>query len=91
MLVGERGSEALYQMNDRGELEAWNGALDSLIAIGDSHSLNVEEHLSLLDGFQFEDSLVGLEFVVYIAYRVPASEDLVYTDTPLSLSIVRAD
>lgn len=91
VLVGETRGGALYQLNLLGELEIWDGELDSLIAIGGRRRLGVEEHLSLLNGFQFEDKLVGLEFDVYIAYRVPGSEDFVYTDTPLTLSIVRAN
>jgi hypothetical protein len=91
VLVGEQGSEVLYQLNDKGELERWDGELDSLIAVGGAHALATEEHLVLLDGFQFDQSLVGLDLAIYIGYRVPALADFVYTDAPLSLSIVKAD
>jgi len=90
VLVGERDSNTLYQMNRQGELEIWDGELDSLVAVGSSRTLSIEEHLSLLHGFQFEESLVGLELAVYIGYRVSENDDFVYTDRPLALSVVKS-
>ncbi len=91
VLVGERGGDSLYQLNLSGELELWDGMPESLISVGDARELKVEEHLVLLDGFQFDESMVGMELAIYIGYRVLVSEDFVYTNAPHAISIVRAD
>ncbi len=91
VLVGEEGGDALFQLNSAGELVRWDGEIETLIPLGDARVLNGEERLSLLNGFQFDDDLVGLDLVVYVGYWVPESNDFVYTDAPLELSIVRVD
>ncbi len=88
VLVGQRGGTRFYQLNNDGNLVEWNGSLEGLIPISGRRVLNAEERFTVLNEFQFGTDLVGLDLVFYVGYRVFQEEDLVYTDSPLSLRII---
>ncbi|MCY4356166.1 MAG: M12 family metallo-peptidase [Gammaproteobacteria bacterium] len=90
VLIGENGGSSLFQLTSLGELVLWDNDIDSLIPLSGFRILKGEERLSLLNGFSFGEELVGINLVIYIAYWVPAFDDVVYTDNPLILSIVSA-
>ena len=88
VLVGLKDETDLYQLNSSAELELWTGEPETLVPLGEPRVMTAEENLALLQNFQFSDSLVGLELVVYVAYRIPDQGVLIYTTTPLALKIL---
>ena len=91
VLVGRRDGTQFYQLDNDGNLVEWDRSLEGLIPISGRRVLNAEERLALLNEFQFGVDLVGLNLVVYVGYRVFQEEDLVYTDSPLSLQVIPAN
>ena len=51
VLVGLKG-QGLFQLNQLGELEEWDGTVEGLIAFGGQRSLRKLEHLTIMDGFR---------------------------------------
>lgn len=87
VLAGPHDRSTLYQSAPSGALVEWDGALDSLVPVGGRASLRREEWL-MADGLRFGEDLVGRRLVLYIVYRVFETGEVVYTDTPFTLSIV---
>ena len=90
ILIGLVDQESLYQFNGAGELELWDGTVAGLIALGDSKPLRQREHLTILNGYRFDASLVGLQFVIYVAYRVSTSGEVIHMVDPLVLAVREA-
>lgn len=91
ILIGLLG-QGLFQINEVGEFEAWNGRLDGLIAFNGIGPLRQLEHLILINDYRFDESLSGEQLTLYVAYQVidPGATDsgeIVYTSTPFMLSI----
>lgn len=88
VLIG-LGTEGFFQINPEGILEAWNGSFEGLIPFGESKTFNALEHLNILDDFQFAESLLGKQIVIYLAYQVFDTGRLIYTSSPLVLNVER--
>jgi hypothetical protein len=86
MLIGLQG-QGLYQLNELGELEKWDRTPEGLIAFSGKRALRKLEHLTILDGFRFGQAFSNQKLVVYIAYWVESSGELVYTREPYLLSV----
>lgn len=86
LLIGLE-DQGFYQLNELGELEEWDGALEGLIAFGDKRALRKLEHLTILDGFRFGQGFSNQKLAVYVAYWVESSGELVYMREPYLLSI----
>lgn len=89
VLVGLNGESDLYQLNSNAELERWDGRPETLFPLAQPRILNTEENLALLQNFQFSSSLAGLDLVLYVAYQIPETGELIYTTSPMPLRIVR--
>ena len=90
VLMGEEGTDTLFQLTPQGELLRWDSRIESLISLAGIRRLNPEERLSLLNRFSFGEDLIGIRLVIYIAYWVPDHDEIVYTRNPLTLRVVRA-
>ncbi|MDG1025186.1 MAG: zinc-dependent metalloprotease family protein [Gammaproteobacteria bacterium] len=86
VLVGLKG-QGLYQLNQQGEPEEWDSTVEGLIAFGGKRSLRKLEHLTIIDGFRFGSAFSNQLLLVYVAYWVESSGELVYTREPFELSI----
>ena len=86
VLVGLKG-QGLYQLNQQGEPEEWDSTVEGLIAFGGKRSLHKLEHLTIMDGFRFGSAFSNQLLLVYVAYWVESSGELVYTREPFELSI----
>lgn len=86
ILIGLQG-EGLFQINEAGELETWNGTLDGLISFNGIGPLRQLEHLTLISNYRFDESLSGEQLTLYVAYRVIETGEIVYTSTPFMLNI----
>lgn len=96
--VGRRGhfhvladlSEAgmgFVQLNDKGEIFGWNGRVDNLMAYNATARLNAVEYLHVLSDFRPLPELQGTSLVLYIAYQLPETGELIYTSEPLTVNI----
>ena len=79
--------QGLYQLNKLGVLEEWDNTLEGLVAFGGRRALRMLEHLTILDGFRFDQGFSNQKLAVYIAYWVENSGELVYMREPYLLSI----
>lgn len=86
VLIGLEG-QGLFQLNNQGELEEWDGTLEGLIAFSGNHSLRRLEHLTIMDGFRFPGTFSSQQLAVFVAYWVESIGELVYTREPYLLSI----
>ncbi len=86
ILIGQT-DQGLYQINEVGELEAWNETLDELIAFNGIGPLRQLEHLTLIDDYRFDESLSGQQLTLYVAYQVIETGEIVYTSSPFLLTI----
>lgn len=86
VLMGVLG-EGLFQLGEGGEIEAWNGRIDGLSAFTGFGVLRKLEHLTLLDSYKFDKSLSGKQLTLYVAYQVVETGEIVYTSSPLVLTI----
>ena len=78
VLIGLKG-QGLFQLNQLGELEEWDGTVEGLIAFGGQRSLRKLEHLTIMDGFRLGSAFSNQQLSVYVAYWVESSGELVYT------------
>ena len=88
LVDGQNGQ--VYQITSTGTFAPWNGTPEDLVPISADTTLHRLERLSLLDGFKFDQALVGHEFHVYIAYEVSDIGEFVYTTTPLVVRVQAA-
>ena len=86
VLASLRNSD-LYQFDERGALAVWDGSFDGLYAVGRTYQLRKREWFSIVNGYRFDEALVGQELLIYVAYKLPGVRDLVYTANPLVLQI----
>ena len=86
VLIGLKG-QGLFQLNQLGELEEWDGTVEGLIAFGGQRSLRKLEHLTIMDGFRLGSAFSNQQLSVYVAYWVESSGELVYTAEPFELRI----
>ena len=86
VLVALRNSD-LYQIDETGALTVWDGSLSSLYAASGTHQLREQELFSIVNGYRFDEALVGQDLLIYVAYKLPGVGDLVYTANPLVLQI----
>lgn len=88
ILIGLLG-QGLFQINELGELEEWNGRIDGLIGFNGIGPLRQLEHLTLINNYRFDESLSGEQLTLYVAYSVIGTEELelVYTSTPFMLHV----
>ena len=86
VLIGLKG-QGLFQLNQLGELEEWDGTVEGLIAFGGERSLRKLEHLSIIDGFRVGSAFSNQQLSVYVAYWVESSGELVYMREPFTLVI----
>ena len=75
------------QLNDKGETFGWNGRLDNLVPYNAAAPLNAVEYLRILTDFRPLPELGGSALVLYVAYHLPATGELIYTSEPLVLNI----
>ena len=86
VLIGLQG-QSLYQLNELGELEEWDNTIGGLIAFSGKRALRKLEHLTIVNGFRFDQIFSNQKLLVYVAYWVESSGELVYTREPYLLSI----
>lgn len=88
ILIGLLG-QGLFQINELGELEEWNGRIDGLIGFNGIGPLRQLEHLTLINNYRFDESLSGEQLTLYVAYSVidTGELELVYTSTPFMLHV----
>jgi hypothetical protein len=70
-----------------GELEEWDNTIEGLIAFSGKRALRKLEHLTIVNGFRFDQIFSNQKLLVYVAYWVESSGELVYTREPYLLSI----
>lgn len=75
------------QLNDKGEVFGWNGRVDNLVPYNAAAPLNAVEYLRILTDFRPLPELKGSALVLYVAYQLPATGELIYTSEPLVLNI----
>lgn len=75
------------QLNDKGETFGWDGRVENLVAYNAAAPLNAVEYLRILTDFRPLPELKGSALVLYVAYQLPATGELIYTSEPLVLNI----
>lgn len=75
------------QLEQSGRIHTWDGTAADLVPYRPSETLSPVEYLNILDNFQPLPELVGHPLVLYIAYQLPATGELVYTVEPLVVQI----
>lgn len=75
------------QLEQNGQIHSWNGTAADLVPYRPAETLSPVEYLSILDNFQPLPELVGHPLVLYIAYQLPDTGELVYTVEPLVVQI----
>ncbi len=86
VLIGLEG-QGLFQLNELGELEEWDNTVEGLIAFGGKRSLRKLERLTIMKDFRFGSKFSNQRLVVFVAYWVESSGELVYTRKPYLLRI----
>jgi len=79
--------QGLYQLSNSGELASWDGSIDGLLPLDGIGPLSTREHMIILDDYRFDASLVGQQLLIYIAYKIAATGNIVYMVNPLLLTI----
>lgn len=77
----------LVQLNDRGELFGWDGAVANLVPYSAPATLKAVEYLRILSDFAPIPALHGFPLVLFLAYQLPDTGELVYTLEPLVVNI----
>ena len=75
------------QLNDRGEVFDWNGEVDNLVAFNAAGPLNAVEYLRILTDFKPLPELAGSPIVLFVAYRLVESGELIYTLEPMVVDV----
>ncbi|MDF1624383.1 MAG: M12 family metallo-peptidase [Pseudohongiella nitratireducens] len=75
------------QLEQNGQIHSWDGTAGDLVPYRPEEPLSPVEYLNILDNFQPLPELVGHPLVLYIAYQLPATGELVYTVEPLVVQI----
>lgn len=85
------GSDAFLQLTPEGELAAWDGSLEGLVSASTVDTLQQRERLTILQNYTIPESLAGQQVVIYVAYQVAESGDLIYTVNPLVLEVTAGE
>lgn len=75
------------QLIDRGEVFDWHGDVDKLVPFKDAKVLNAVEYLHILNDFKPLPELAGTPIVLFVAYRLLGSGDLIYTLEPMVVNV----
>jgi hypothetical protein len=75
------------QLNQQGEIFDWDGSAAGLIPYAPARTLSAVEYLSILQNFQPLPELLGHPLVLFIAYQLPDTGQVIYTAEPLIVQI----
>lgn len=75
------------QLNAQGQVFDWDGTPEGLIAYQPPEPLKPVEYLNILTDFQPLPELIGHPLVLFIAYQLPETGEVVYTQEPLTVQI----
>ncbi len=75
------------QLNDRGEVFDWRGDVNNLVPFNAADNLSSVEYLRILNDFQPLSELAGKPIVLFVAYRLLDSGELIYTPEPLVVDV----
>lgn len=75
------------QLTDRGEVYDWQGDVDKLVAFNTADTLNAVEYLRILNDFKPLPELAGSPIVLFVAYRLLDSWELIYTLEPMVVEV----
>jgi len=76
-----------YQQGRDGSYQPWDGSEEHLFPALESAALHRLERISLLQDYRFDPAFVGQQLQVYVAYLVLATGEVVYTASPLTISV----
>lgn len=77
----------LVQLTERGELFGWDGEVTHLIPFSAPAILKPIEYLRILNDFAPVPELDGFPLVLFLAYQLPETGELIYTLDPLTINI----
>lgn len=77
----------LVQLNEHGQLFGWNGAVANLVPFSAPATLKPVEYLRILSDFAPVPELHGFPLVLFLAYQLPDTGELIYTLEPLVVNI----
>ena len=75
------------QLTDKGQVFDWRGDVDKLVAFNDARSLNTVEYLHILNNFKPLPEMAGSPIVLFVAYRLLDSGELIYTLEPMVVNV----
>ena len=75
------------QLTARGEVFDWQGDVDKLVAFAAADTLSSVEYLHILNDFKPLPELAGTPIVLFVAYRLLDSGELIYTPEPMVIDI----
>jgi hypothetical protein len=77
----------MVQLNERGEIFGWDGSVQGLVPFSAPAALKPVEYLRILSDFQPINELHGFPLVLFLAYQLMESGDVIYTREPLVVQI----
>jgi len=77
----------LVQLNERGEVFGWDGSVNGLVPFSAPAPLKPVEYMRILSDFQPIRELHGFPLVLFMAYQLTDSGDVIYTREPLVVQI----
>lgn len=77
----------LVQLNERGEIFGWDGSVKGLVPFSAPAALKPVEYLRILSDFQPVKELHGFPLVLFLAYQLSSTGDVIYTREPLVVEI----
>ncbi|MDG2175517.1 MAG: M12 family metallo-peptidase [Gammaproteobacteria bacterium] len=85
-LVVMNGRNNLYQATSEGNLEPWNGSLQTLEAVTPAREMSNRELFDIMTGINFSVfDLSDTSLNIFVAYRILETGELVYSSTPIKL------
>lgn len=75
------------QLNNQGEAFDWDGDVARLVPFNATGRLNAVEYLRILSDFRPLPELAGTPIVLFVAYRLAETDELIYTLEPLVVQI----
>ena len=87
-LIG-MGNLGIFQLERPGQIVPWDGTIDGLIAVNGDAPLKAYERLTVLDDYQLDPALIGQQVIIYIAYQLAGSGEIIYTVNPLVLNVIQ--
>ncbi|MDH7945132.1 M12 family metallo-peptidase [Pseudohongiella sp. SYSU M77423] len=77
----------IVQLNQKGEIFDWDGSAADLVAYREAETLKPVEYLRVLQDFQPLPELVGHPLVIFMAYQLLDTGEVIYTEEPLVVHI----